>query len=97
MGQTFDPWEKIMERAQERVLQAGIRGGDVHEEVDQGTIIMATMGWAVGEIKESNHELAETLLNGNGGRAAAIKRHGPAAGIGAGFVAIAQMIREFFS
>lgn len=97
MGQAFDPWDRMIEHAQERVLQAGISGGDVHEKIDQATIIMATVGWGVNEIKESNRELAQTLRNGNGSRKELIKRHGAGAGIGAGAVAIVQMIREFMS
>lgn len=96
MGQPFDPWDKMIEHAQERVLQAGISGGNVHEEIDQATIIMATVGWAVNEIKDSNRELIKTFGNGNGSRKEMIKRHGAGAGIGAGAVAILQMVREFF-
>lgn len=98
MSHHFDAMQKVMEDAEEKVLTAGMSGGDVHAQVDSGTVMMATMSWAVREIKESNAKLAKELCNGGVDSTVRdrIKKGGPAAGLGAAVVAILAYVREWF-
>ncbi len=97
MSNHFDAMKEVMQDAEEKVLAAGLAGGDVHAQVDQATVMMATMSWAVREIKDSNVELAKELT-GNGGASVKerIRKGGPAAGAGAAVVAVLAYLREFF-
>ncbi len=97
MANHFDPMQKVMQDAEEKVLAAGLSGGDVHAQVDQATVMMATMSWAVREIKDSNVKLAKELTgNGDSSVKDRIKKGGPAAGAGAAVVAVLAYLREFF-
>ncbi len=93
----FDAFEEAMQDAQQRVVTAGMSGGDVHETVDTSTVIMASMSWAVQRIEASNARLAKELTgNGDSSVKDRIKRGGPAAGAGAAVVAVLAYLREFF-
>lgn len=97
MSNHFDAMKQVMQDAEEKVLSAGLSGGDVHAQVDQATVMMATMSWAVREIKESNVKLAMELTgNGESTVRDRIKKGGPAAGMGAAVVAILAYVREWF-
>ncbi len=97
MSNHFDAMREVMQDAEEKVLAAGLSGGDVHAQVDQATVMMATMSWAVREIKDSNVKLAKELT-GNGDHTVRnrIKKGGPAAGAGAAVVAFLAYLREWF-
>ncbi len=93
----FDAFEEAMQDAQQRVITAGMSGGDVHETVDTPTVIMASMSWAVQRIEASNARLAKELTgNGDSTVKDRIKKGGPAAGLGAAVVAILAYVREWF-
>lgn len=96
MSRHFDPFEEVMRDAEEKVLRAGVAGGDEHAHVDQATIIMASMSWAVRRIEKSNAQLIKEINGNTDGVKDKLKRHGPAAGIGAGIVALLQFLRDFF-
>lgn len=89
-----------MRDAERRVINAGIRGGNAHAEIDEATIIMATMSWAVREIKTSNEKLIREVCNGNGNGKGRLRRNVPAAGVGAavmgGVMAVLAFLRDFF-
>ena len=61
MANYFDPMQKVMQDAEQQVIAAGMSGGDVHAKVDQATVMMATMSWAVREIKTSNAKLVKEV------------------------------------
>ncbi len=96
MANHFDPMQKVMQDAEEKVLAAGLSGGDVHAQVDQATVMMATMSWAVREIKDSNVKLAKELTGSGDSVRDKIKKGGPAAGAGAAVVAVLAYVREWF-
>lgn len=94
MSNQFDAFEQAMRDAEQRVINAGLSGGDVHKQVDSGTVIMASMSWAVRRIEASNVRLAKELT-GNGSTVKdRIKKGGPAAGAGAAVVAILAYLRD---
>ncbi len=93
----FDAFEEAMQDAQQRVVTAGMSGGDVHETVDTPTVIMASMSWAVQRIEASNAKLAKELTgSGDSSVKDKIKKGGPAAGAGAAVVAVLAYLREWF-
>ncbi len=93
----FDAMEKVMQDAEQRVLTAGLSGGEVHESVDWATIMMATMSWSVREIKDSNAKLAKELMGSDASVKSRVKKHAPAAGAGAIIVGALGYLRDFFS
>ena len=93
----FDPFEQVMRDAEERVLQAGISGGDDHEQVDQATIMMATMSWSVRKIQDSNKALVDKIVKEEQSTRERLKRSGPAAGFGALVVGAVAFIRDWLS
>jgi hypothetical protein len=97
MSHHFDPMEKAMQDAEQKVISAGLSGGDVHATVDQGTVMMATMSWAVREIKESNQKLAKELMGGDDSVRGRIKKNGPAASIGALIVGAVAYLKDFLT
>ncbi len=97
MSHHFDAFEQAMQDAQQRVITAGMSGGNVHETIDTSTVIMASMSWAVQRIEASNAKLAKEMTgNGDSTVRDRIKKGGPAAGVGAAVVAVLAYLREFF-
>ena len=97
MPQHYDPMEEVMRRAERKILEAGIAGDGEHQEVDQGTIIMASLSWAVREIKTSNSELVAKVTGENSDLKTKIKKNGPAGAAGALVVGVFAFIKDWIS
>lgn len=98
MSHHFDAFEKAMQDAEQRVVNAGLSGGDVHATVDQGTVMMASVSWMVRKIEASNAKLAKEICGGGeDGMRGKIKRNGPAASIGALIVGAAAYLKDLLA
>ena len=94
---TPDPMTRLAREAEQKVIAAGIAGGDAHDQVDQTTINLAFLNWAIRSIQKSNAELAERLAPkvANGKRDLTTKT-APAGGIGFGLGPLVPFLRDLF-
>ena len=88
---------RLAREAEQKVIAAGIAGGNAHETVDPTTINLAFLNWAIRSIQKSNEELAERLAPriANGKRDLATKT-APAAGAGFGLGTLVTFLRDLF-
>jgi len=89
-----DPMARLARDAEAQVVEAGIKGGDAHDEISQTVVIFAAWSWGLREIRKSNEDLAEKIvsrLSGNGTKKDAAMRMGIPA-IGGGGIVAAVMV-----
>ena len=91
-----DPMGKVLRDAEQKLIDAAVSGR--HDEVDDRTLHMALWSYGLRQIHASNQELAEKIVEsngGNGGKKDFAKKHGPAAGAGLGLGALLAFVRDY--
>ncbi len=91
-----DPMGNVLKEAEQKLIDAAVNGR--HHEVDDRTVQMALWSYGLRQIHASNQELAETIIQtngGNGGKKDFAKKHGPAAGAGLGLGALLAFVRDW--
>lgn len=91
-----DPMGHVLKEAEQRLIDAAVSGR--HDEVDDRTLHMALWSYGLRQIHASNQELAEKIVEsngGNGGKKEFAKKHGPAAGAGLGLGALLAFVRDY--
>lgn len=86
----------VLKEAEQKLIDAAVSGK--HHDLDDRTLNMALLSYALRQIHASNQELATTIIesNGNGGgKKEFAKKHGPAAGAGLGIGALLAFVRDY--
>lgn len=97
-----DPMSRLAAQAEEQVLRMGLTGAS-NGDMDPSMLHLATSAWMIRNIRQTLRESREELVNelrGDpptpSGKMEALKRQGPAAGVGAGIIAGLTWFRDFF-
>ena len=91
-----DPMGRVLREAEEKLIDSAVSGN--HHELDDRTLHMALWSYGLRQIHASNQELAEKIVEsngGNGGKKEFAKKHGPAAGAGLGIGALLTFARDW--
>lgn len=86
----------VLKEAEQKLIDAAISGKP--EDVDDRTLHMALWSYGLRQIHASNQELAEKIVEsngGNGGKKEFAKKHGPAASAGLGVGALLTFVRDW--
>ena len=86
-----EAFARLAQDAEDRIIDAGLSGGKVHDQIDATTIQLATSNWMLREIRRA---LREPLNPSTNGRIHYLKRHGPSAGAGMGLASLVWWVLE---
>ena len=86
-----EAFARLAQEAEDQIIEAGMSGGKLHDQIDASTIHLATSNWMLREIRRALREHFNPSTNG---RIHYLKRHGPSAGAGMGLASLVWWVLE---